>query len=311
MDAARTLRERFQGALLGLAVCDALAAHTQFRKPGSFAPVGDLLGGGPFDLPRGAWTDDTAMALLLAESLLERGFDAHDQVARYARWQREGYGSATGQCVGISANVARSLATALYKRQPFAGSHDPEQLDKDPLSRIAPVVMYFFADGPTAIARSAEAARISAQAPMVLDCVRLLAAMIRMALTGRDKSAVLRPPREFWVSQSTRPEVLQVYEGSYLGRMPPEITGGGHILQALEAALWAFHRGESFREGALLAANLGRDSDVVAAAYGQLAGAYHGVSAIPGIWRNSLMKQEAVIETSDRLLTHALVTLGG
>ena len=101
LDAARTLRERFQGALVGLAVGDALAAHTQFRKPGSFAAVGDLLGGGPFDQPRGAWTDDTAMALLLAESLLEReGFDAHDQVQRFARWQREGYGSATGQCVG-------------------------------------------------------------------------------------------------------------------------------------------------------------------------------------------------------------------
>ena len=200
MDAARTLRERFQGALVGLAVGDALAAHTQFRKPGSFAAVGDLLGGGPFDLPRGAWTDDTAMALLLAESLLEReGFDAHDQVQRYVRWQREGYGSATGQCVGISANVARALATAQYKRQPFAGSHDPEQLDKDPLSRVAPVVMYFFADAPAAVAKAAEAARITAQAPMVLDCVRLLAAMVHLALSGRDKPAVLRPPRELWI----------------------------------------------------------------------------------------------------------------
>lgn len=311
MDAARTLRDRFQGALLGLAVCDALATHTQFRKPGSFAPVGDLLGGGPFDLPRGAWSDDTAMALLLGESLLERGFDAHDQVSRYSRWQREGYGSATGQCVGITANVARALATALYKRQPFAGSHDPEQLDKDSLARVAPVVMYFFADAGAAVARAAEAARITAQAPLVLDCVRLLAAMLRQALAGREKAAVLRPPRESWVTASTRPEVLQIYEGSYAQRMPPDITGGGHIVQALEAALWAFHRGDTFREGALLAANLGRDSDVVAATYGQLAGAYHGVSAIPGIWRNSLMKQELVIETSDRLLTHALVTLGG
>ena len=312
MDAARTLRDRFQGALLGLAVCDALAVHTQFRKPGSFAPVGDLLGGGSFDLPRGAWSDDTAMALLLAESLLERdGFDGHDQVARYSRWQREGYGSATGQCVGISANVARALATALYKRQPFAGSHDPEQLDKDPLSRVAPAVMFFFADASASVSRAAEAARITAQAPQVLDCVRLFAAMVRLALAGRDKATVLRPPRESWISTSTRPEVLRIFEGSYAERMPPEITGGGNILQALEAALWAFYRGETFREGALLAANLGRDSDVVAAAYGQLAGAYHGVSAIPGIWRNSLMRQEVVIETSDRLLTHALVTLGG
>jgi ADP-ribosylglycohydrolase/predicted RNase H-like HicB family nuclease len=311
LDAARTLRERFQGALLGLAVGDALAAHTQFRKPGSFAPVGDLLGGGPFDLPRGAWTDDTAMPLLLAESLLERdGFDAHDQVQRYARWQREGYGSATGQCVGIAANVARALATAQYKRQPFAGSHDPEQLDKDPLSRVAPVVMFFFADPAVAVSRAVEAARITAQAPVVLDCVRLLAAMLHLALSGRDKPSILRPPRETWFGPSTRPEVVAVYEGSYIVRQPPEITGGGHIVQALEAALWAFHASDSYKEGALLAANLGRDSDVVTATYGALAGAHHGVSAIPGIWRNSLMKKEVVTETADRVLTHALITLG-
>jgi ADP-ribosylglycohydrolase len=311
MDAARTLRERFQGALLGLAVGDALAAHTQFRKPGTFAAVGDLLGGGPFDQPRGAWTDDTAMALLLAESLLEReGFDAHDQVQRFARWQREGYGSATGQCVGISASVARALATAQYKHQPFAGSHDPEQLDKDPLSRVAPPVMYFFASASTAVAKANEAARLTAQAPMVLDCVRLFASMVHLALSGRDKAAVLHPPRELWLTAGTRPEVLALYDGSYARRQPPEITGGGGILEALEAALWAFNGSETFREGALMAANLGRDSDVVAAVYGQVAGAYHGVSAIPGIWRNSLIKQEVVIDTADRLLTHALVTLG-
>jgi ADP-ribosylglycohydrolase len=170
--------------------------------------------------------------------------------------------------------------------------------------------MYFFADSKVAVAKATEAARLTAQAPMVLDCVRLLAAMIHLALSGRDKPAVLHPPREMWVGGSTRPEVLGIYEGSYAHHVPPEITGGGGILQALEAALWAFNSSETFREGALLAANLGRDSDVVAAAYGQLAGAYHGVSAIPGIWRNSLMKQEVVIDTADRLLTHALVTLG-
>jgi len=311
MDAARTLRDRFQGALLGLAVGDALAAHTQFRKPGSFQPVGDMLGGGPFDLPRGAWSDDTAMALLVAESLLSReGFDAHDQVQLFSRWQREGYGSATGQCVGISASVTRALATALYRRQWLSGSHDPDHLDKDPLSRVAPAVMYYFADSAGAIAKAVEVARVTAQAPMVLDCVRLLAAMVRLALAGRDKAAILRPPRDTWASMNVRNEVLAIYEGSYSRRSPPEITGGGNVLRALEAALWAFHQSESFREGALLAANLGRDSDVVAAVYGQLAGAYHGVSAIPGIWRNSLMKNDVVIETADKLLTHALVSLG-
>ena len=311
LDAARTLRERFQGALVGLAIGDALAAHTQFRKPGTFAPVGDMLGGGPFDLPRGAWSDDTAMALLLGESLIEReGFDGHDQVARFARWQREGYGSSTGQSVGISASVARALAMAQYKRQPFAGSHDPDHLEKDPLSRVAPAVMYFFADAKSAVFRAGEAARVTVQAPMALDCVRLFAAMLHQALSGRDKEAVLRPPRDLWESPSTRPEVFALYDGAWARRPATEITGGGNILQALEAALWCFERSANYREGALFAANLGRDSDVVAAVYGQIAGAHHGVSAIPGIWRNSLMKHEVVIDIADRLLTHALLTLG-
>jgi len=131
--AARGLRERFLGALLGLAIGDAIAAATQYRRPGRFAPVGDLLGGGPFDLPRGAWSDDTAMALCLAESLLEcSGSDTRDQLERYSRWQREGYMSSTGRCVGIRASTARALAAAQWRRQSFAGSHDPKQLDPEP-----------------------------------------------------------------------------------------------------------------------------------------------------------------------------------
>src|SRR5262249_51145619 len=122
--AARALRERFVGALLGLAVGDAVAAATQFRRHGSFSPIGDMIGGGPFDLPRGGWSDDTAMALCLAESLLEcNGFDPRDQVQRYARWQTEGYLSSTGHCVGITASTARALAMAKWRRVVFPGSH--------------------------------------------------------------------------------------------------------------------------------------------------------------------------------------------
>ena len=107
LSAARNLRDRFLGAFVGLAVGDALAAATQFRKAGTFTPVGDLLGGGPYDLPRGGWSDDTSMALCLAESLLESsGFDPRDQVDRYRQWQQQGHLSATGQCLGITAGTA-------------------------------------------------------------------------------------------------------------------------------------------------------------------------------------------------------------
>jgi ADP-ribosyl-[dinitrogen reductase] hydrolase len=72
--------DRFQGSLIGLAVGDALGAAVEFKSPGSFTPVTNMMGGGVFNLPKGAWTDDTSMALCLAESLIEHnGFDARDQ----------------------------------------------------------------------------------------------------------------------------------------------------------------------------------------------------------------------------------------
>jgi len=84
--------DRLRGALLGLAVGDAIGTTVEFHPPGTFAPVTDMVGGGPFGLAPGQWTDDTSMALCLAESIVERrSFDPVDQLARYVKWWREGY----------------------------------------------------------------------------------------------------------------------------------------------------------------------------------------------------------------------------
>ena len=285
--AAQALRERFLGTLLGLAVGDAVSAATQFRRPGSFAPVADLIGGGPFGLPPGGWSDDTAMALCLAESLLEReGFDPADQVERYRRWQREGYLSATGRCLGITAATTRALAAAQWRRQPFSGSHDPRQLDPEPLSRVAPVAMFFFATPEEAACMAGEAARTTSQANTVLAACRDLARMLALALSGAPKSAILAK------ASTALPQ------------------GAGHgVCQVLSGAIEAFAATASFREAVLHAANLGGDSDVISAVCGQLAGAYYGAGAIPAAWRAALMRRTLIEACADRLLTHALTRM--
>ena len=288
--AARGLRERFQGALLGLAVGDAVAAPTQYRKPGRFTPVGDMIGGGPFELPRGGWSDDTAMALCLAESLLERdGFDAGDQMARYRRWQQQGHLSATGQCVGITAGTARALALARWRRQPFSGSHDPQAQDPETLSRVAPVAMYFFGRAAVAGEQSAEAARTTCQAPRVLAACRALGEALQSALAGQPKPAVLA----LGAREADAASALDTAPG------------------ALAAALDAFGRTHNFRDAVLTAANLGGNSDVVASVTGALAGAHYTAGAIPTLWRNSLMKKQLIEACADKLLAHALLELGG
>jgi ADP-ribosyl-[dinitrogen reductase] hydrolase len=291
--AARGLRERFLGALLGLALGDAVAAATQFKRPGRFDPVGDLIGGGPFDLPRGGWSDDTAMALCLAESLLERGgFDARDQMGRYTRWQQQGHLSATGHCVGITAGTARALALAQWRRQVFSGSHDPEALDPEPLSRVTPVVMYFFTDAREGEEQAAQAARTTCQAPAVLSACRSLARALHAALAGRPRGEIVS-------SAAPAPPIVRA--------APAE---GGGAPEVLGAALEAFAGTGNFRDAVLAAANRGGSSDVTASITGALAGAHYTASAIPALWRNSLMKHGLIVSFADRLLAHALLGLG-
>jgi ADP-ribosyl-[dinitrogen reductase] hydrolase len=309
--AARNLRERFLGCLVGLAVGDALAAATQYRKPGSFTAVGDMIGGGPFEMPRGAWTDDTAMALCLAESLLEReGFDPRDQTDRFMQWRQNGHLSSTGQCVGVTAGTVKALSMAQWRRQMFSGSHDPNQLDPEVLSRVAPVVAFFFATPGEAIQLAADAARTTCQAPAAVDSCRLLGAMIYSALQGRPKDQVLRPTPDLIDLATLRPNVAAVVQRSTLGGGLATMPAGETTPEVLEAALWAMRTTTNFRDGALRAANLGGNCDVVAAVYGELAGAHYGVAAIPAAWRNSLTGKDLIEGFADRLLAHAMLGLG-
>lgn len=287
------LAGRFLGALVGLAVGDALAAVSQGCAPRTFAPVTDPVGGGPFGLAAGAWSDDTAMALCLTESLITcGGFEARDQLERYVRWKEHGHLSATGRCVGITPGVARALAAGQWRRQRFFGSHDPQQLDPEPLSRTAPVVMFAFGNAEEAVRLAGDAARMTCQAPIVLDACRLLAAMVHAALHGRSKDDVLALAGglDGLDAAQLRPQVRALARGGYRRKRPRRIRAGPTIVQALEAALWAFDRTLTFADGALLVANMGERCDVACATYGQLAGAYYGTDAIPSHWRRALAR---------------------
>jgi ADP-ribosylglycohydrolase len=95
--------------------------------------------------------------------------------------------------------------------------------------------------------------------------------------------------------------VAEVAAGSFRRREPPAIRGTGYVVQSLEAALWAFHRSTSFRDGALMAVNLGDDADTTGAVYGQLAGAYYGESAIPAEWRDRLAMRAVIESFAERI----------
>jgi ADP-ribosylglycohydrolase len=289
---------RYRGSLLGLAVGDALGTTLEFSAPDTFTPITDLAGGGPFGLRPGEWTDDTAMALCLAESLIEcRGFDPVDQVRRYVRWYREGHLSSTGACFDIGNTVRAALERFERTGEAYSGSTDPATAGNGSLMRLAPVPLAFARDPGEAVARAAESSRTTHGALEAVDACRYLAALIVGALQGRSKAELLgdtfEPVAGLWAAPLA-PRIAEIAAGSFRHREPPAVRGTGYVVACLEAALWAFHRTETFREGALVAVNLGEDADTTGAVYGQLAGAYYGEAGIPEAWRQRLARRETI-----------------
>lgn len=291
------LRDRVRGMLLGLA-------------------AGDALGSAALGLPSGAWSDKTAMALCLADSLVARGGpDAADQVARYCDWQRRGLWSSTGSCVGQSAATGRALAAAQWSGNPYAGSHDPAQADAEPLARIGPAIAWFSATPLEGIQAAVNCARVTHQAPLTLDSVRFLAALLSGALAGRDKASLLAPDfspvPDAWRPDALRSPVRELAGGAWRGRAPRRLRRGKYsVVIALEAALAAFAEGSDFGQCVTAAASGPGDSAVVAAIVGQLAGAHYGALAIPAGLRDGLARAGEIEALADALAHRTLAEPG-
>ena len=296
---------RARGSLLGLAIGDALGTTLEFKRPGTFAPLTDLVGGGPFGLEAGQWTDDTSMALCLGESLLERGgFDARDQMERYCRWWSAGYMSATGTCFDIGVTVRGALGRFLANGDPLAGDTDPHTAGNGSLMRLAPVPLFFAKAGThEAVAQAGESSRTTHGAAAAVDACRYMAALIVGALVGESKERLLAPRYvpELWAKEPLDPAVDAVAAGSFRTKPDAAIKGSGYVVESLEAALWAFAKTGSFEEGALLAVNLGDDADTTGAVYGQLAGAFYGEAGIPTRWLERLYWREQIAAMADGL----------
>ena len=291
--------KRFRGALLGLAAGDAVGTTVEFMPRGSFDRVTDMVGGGPFGLAVGQWTDDTSMALCLAASLIEtQGFDPRDQMRRYCDWHENGYMSSTGICFDIGNTVRQALDRYRRTGEPFSGSSSPETAGNGSIMRLAPVPMFFYGRSADIVHYCAESSRTTHATAECLDACRVFGQMISRALDGASKDQVLLGGE---IDGITSPKIAAIARGEYRRKKSDEITGNGYVVNSLEAALWCFSRGNSYEEAILRSANLGDDADTTAAICGQLAGAHYGEDGIPERWRAKLTMRDRLIDFADRL----------
>lgn len=298
--------ERYQGCLVGLAVGDAVGTTVEFKSPGSFPPMTDMVGGGPFNLAKGEWTDDTSMALCLAESLLEsKGFNALDQMERYVRWWKEGHLSSNGKCFDIGNTVSSALRNFVQTKNPYSGSTDDLSSGNGSLMRLAPVPLYFASKPNTAISLSAESSKTTHGSRACLDACRYFGGLLVGAIVGRSKEDLLAEKfqlvNNIWSLDPLCDEIDRIAMGSFKEKSPPDIVGSGYVVESLEAALWAFYNSNNFKDGCLLSVNLGRDANTTAAIYGQIAGAFYGYSGIPETWTERIVQRELILDLATRI----------
>lgn len=291
--------DRFRGCLLGLAVGDAVGATLEFSTRDAYEPITDMVGGGPYHLAPGEWTDDTSMALCLAKSLVDQlGFSAKHQMELYCRWARDGYLSSTGVRFDIGNTVANALSRYRQTGDPFCGPVSIFTAGNGSIMRLAPIPMFFFPDFDQTERYAAESSRTTHGARECVDACRLFSQVLTRALEGKPKGSVIG---ESALTFTGTARIVNIAKCDYVEKSRSEIKGSGYVVECLEAALWCFYRTESYEAAVLEAANLGDDADTTAAVCGQVAGAYYGASGIPKRWLERLVMRDLITELADQL----------
>ena len=266
-------RDQARGMLVGLAVGDALGTTLEFVPRLEVRPIKTMTGGGPFKLPVGYWTDDTSMALCLAQSLLyRREWDSRDAMNRFVNWRDTGYLSSTGECFDIGMQTSRALDRYLATGNPMSGPTDEDQSGNGGVMRLAPVVLAYGAseDMTRQVARAQSCLTHASR-----SCLQAASDMARFLCHGD-------------------PERLPKPEDP-----PSEATGW--IKKTMHAAHWAMTQGWEFETVLLAAVNLGGDADTVGAVTGQMAGRVWGYAGIPQPWLDVLHSHRDIVDLADRL----------
>ena len=295
--------------MFGIALGNALGLSIEFQEPGTFPPITGFTA--RQGLPKGCWGGDAGNALCLAESLVEcGGFDPLDFMDRLTRWNKEGHFNPVKDG-SLSAGPTVEKAIRHFEK---TGEIPAQQVVGSPgnasLARLAPIALYYACRPGDAIEMAGESSKTTHGLKVCTDACRYFAGLLAGAVMGVDKREILspgwRPDGRIWKKDELHPEVWEIAQGSFKDNDPPQIEGSIQAVRAIEAALWAFHRGMDFEECVLRTVNLGDDADTVGAICGQLAGAYYGFQDIPERWRTGLHQAELFSTWADRLFEEAM-----
>lgn len=277
--------DRLKGCFFGLVVGDALGVPLEFSKRDKLPLVTEMIGGGPFALQPGEWTDDTSMMLCIAQSLIDNdGFDPRDIMDKFTLWYTEGMFSHNGKCFDIGDTCKAALKRYAEIQNPYAGDFNHYSSGNGSIMRLAPIPIYYYPDKD-----------------------KILKFSYNQSLTTHASNTCLI--RNEWLGEvlydlfrGEKDKVLKEY-GDLTVLERNDISSSGYVVDTFNAAMWAVLTTKSFEDALVLAVNLADDSDTVGAVTGQIAGAMYGFSSIPEKWLQKIVWYDIISETFEDLVS--------
>ncbi len=314
MSEAIDARERVVGALVGLAAGDALGLPVEFEPRSARAadPVKGMRGGGTWKLEPGTWSDDTSLALCLAESIIEKGFDPEDSGRRSLAWMDGGLWTARGAVFDVGGATRRALGR-IRSGMPavLAGGRGENDNGNGSLMRILPASIWLgrLPEPERFRAIAAFSATTHGHPRSILACwlhALVAGALLRGEEPGRAYESAMNEARSLLGSlpASYRAEAgaySRVLGGALPALASDAVRGSGYVVHCLEAALWCLTTTGDFPSCALAAVNLGEDADTTAAVAGGLAGLAYGRGAVPEEWASALAREDEIEALAGRL----------
>lgn len=299
----KRLQDKARGMLVGLAVGDALGAPVEFAHSSSdIANLGDKIAHyQDHRLPKGVYTDDTEMALCLADSLLEcRGYDSYDIMNRYWRWMTEGYRTYDGKPAS-DVGIQTRRAIGYFKRAPEY-IEKTESAGNGAIMRLAPIILAAYPNERDHILHLAElSCQETHNSNIAINATRAFATSLYLSLNSNMECI---EHSTCWLQNNDdRQQIQKAIRLAQDSKDGAELKDrGGYILDSLAIAYWGLQHFRSFEDGMLNIIKLGGDTDTNAAIYGQLAGAHYGYEAIPREWREGLYNKDEIVKIADALL---------
>ena len=309
--------EKIKAVMLGHAVADALGVPVEFRSRKSLdeEPLCEMIGWGTHKVPEGSWSDDTSMALATLDSLKNGNVDYEGIMKNFVAWSTLNEYTPTGMVYDIGNACLTAIGNYMMGNSKPAiecGLANELSNGNGSLMRIHPMTLYLFdrrndPESLEIIHNTSSLTHAHERSKIACGIYSFLLWELLSENTSRgDKEAIKRGVSRARDYYSDNPEFSHYEErlcrqivgiGHDADFAPLErgkIKSSGYVVDTLEAAVWCLMTTNDYKSCVLKAANLGDDTDTVAAIAGGLAGALYGFESIPGEWLSKLKRRDYI-----------------